>query len=63
MNALAEVLSVERSANERAELRETWKAIMLSPTLEVCEALLRGESVPLERLNQEWVERFGRPER
>lgn len=36
-----------------------YRAIMLSPTLEVCCALLRHERVPLNRLDQEWVERFG----
>ena len=33
--------------------------MMLAPTLEVCVALLRGESVPIERLDAEWVKRFG----
>jgi hypothetical protein len=33
--------------------------MMLSPSLEVCEALLRGESVPLEKLDKDWVGRFG----
>jgi hypothetical protein len=32
---------------------------MLAPSIEVCEALLRGENVPLERLDLEWVRRFG----
>ena len=51
------------AAGKRAELREIWKAIVLSPTLELCEALLRGESVPVERLDCEWVERLGRQRR
>jgi hypothetical protein len=36
-----------------------WRAFMLSPSIEVCEALLRGESVPLDRLDPVWVRRFG----
>jgi hypothetical protein len=32
--------------------------MMLALTLEVCEALLRGEAVPVERLDPEWVKRF-----
>jgi hypothetical protein len=42
------------------EVRNCWKAMMLADSLEVCEALLRGESVPVERLRPEWVKRFGR---
>jgi hypothetical protein len=33
--------------------------MMLAPSIEVCEALLRGESVPLDRLDPVWVRRFG----
>jgi hypothetical protein len=36
-----------------------WKAMMLAPTLEICQALLRGESVPIDQLRPEWVARFG----
>ena len=35
------------------------RAILLSPTLEVCEALLRGERVPLSKLDPVWVRRYG----
>lgn len=49
---------------EHRELRwpdagRLWRAFMLSPSIEVCEALLRGESVPLSRLDPVWVRRFG----
>ena len=37
-----------------------WRAMMLAPRLDVCQALLRGESVPIEKLDPEWVRRFGR---
>jgi hypothetical protein len=40
--------------------RAMWKAMMLSGgSLEICEALLRDEPVPLSRLDPEWVERYG----
>jgi hypothetical protein len=42
------------------ELREAGKAIMLAPSLAVCEALLRGETVPLSQLEPVWVARLGR---
>lgn len=44
---------------ERAASR-IWRAMMLAPRVEVCEALLRGESVPVASLDSEWVARFGR---
>lgn len=40
--------------------RAVWRAVVLSPNVETCEALLRGESVPLGRLGPEWCRRFGR---
>lgn len=41
-------------------LRIVWKAWMLATSEEVLRALLRGEDVPLEKLDPEWVDRFGR---
>ena len=32
----------------------------LAPDIGTCEALLRGESVPVAALDQDWVSRFGR---
>jgi hypothetical protein len=40
--------------------RACWQAMMLAPSLEVCAALLRGESVPLNALDGEWAARFGK---
>jgi hypothetical protein len=37
-----------------------WRALMLSPTVDVWIALLAGERVPADRLDQAWLERFGR---
>jgi hypothetical protein len=42
------------------EASRGWRALMLAPTLEICRALLRGESVPVDKLRAEWVARFGR---
>lgn len=48
-------------AEERAaETRRIWTAMMLAPELETCRALLRGEQVPVDRLDPTWLERFGR---
>ena len=54
-------LAVELERRELAwpDAAKLWRAFMLSPTLEVCEALLRGEDVPLDRLDPSWVQRFG----
>jgi hypothetical protein len=49
----------EGGRGEASELARIWRAMMLSPSLEVCEALLRGEIVPVGRLDAEWVVRFG----
>jgi hypothetical protein len=61
-NALARPLSQAppEPFEEDATAARIWRAIMLAPSLEVCRALLRGETVPLERLDPEWVKRFGR---
>jgi hypothetical protein len=37
-----------------------YRAIMLAPSLPICEALLRRETVPVGRLDPEWVARLGR---
>ncbi len=47
------------TAPERHAWNRAWRAVMLSPSIEVCEALLRGESVPVDRLDPVWVKRFG----
>jgi hypothetical protein len=41
------------------DLAAVYRAVMLAPTLSVCEALLRGETVPLSRLDPVWVRRLG----
>jgi hypothetical protein len=44
---------------ERRRADRVFKALMLAPTLEIGEALLRGERVPLNKLRLAWVKRFG----
>jgi hypothetical protein len=41
------------------ELARHWRAIVLSPSIEICESLLRHERVPLSRLDQQWIARLG----
>ena len=52
-----------RDAYQSEEARATrrlWRNMMLSGgDLEICEALCRGESVPIELLDQAQVRRFG----
>jgi hypothetical protein len=52
----------ELARPERRALQDFWRALMLARDVDTFEALLAGESVPLERLEPEWVERFGRRE-
>lgn len=47
-------------APERHAMRRFWKALMLAKDVGTFEALLDGESVPLDRLDPVWVKRFGR---
>lgn len=36
-----------------------YQAVMLAPTLPICEALLRNEPVPVSALDPVWAKRFG----
>jgi hypothetical protein len=57
---LAVELEAERfDSDERRQMRIFWKIIMLSPDLETCEALLRGQKVPRHRFDPTWFQRFG----
>ena len=49
-------LSIEHPC---ADATAGWRALMLAPTVELYNALLAGEAVPLSALRQEWVRRFG----
>ncbi len=49
-----------RQARQHDWLWRLRKAVLLSPTVDICEALLRGEQVPTVLLDQEALRRFGR---
>ena len=57
--AVLERLVPETRHQREEQSRRIWRAMMLSPTVEVCDALLRGESMPAEKLDASWVARFG----
>ncbi len=46
---------------ERDDLTRQWVAMMISPRVEIAEALLRDENVPLGRLDPKWVARLADP--
>lgn len=52
---------VEREVDREAilEARRGIKAMRLAPTLEVYEALLNGQPVPNDQLDQTWARRYG----
>jgi hypothetical protein len=52
-------LSLWLESEERRQSLDFLKAIRLAPTLEVCEALLRGEKVPVSRLDPRWRKAYG----
>ena len=48
-----------RESAERQAMLRVHRAIRLAPTLEVCEALLRGERVPRTALDPMWRKAYG----
>lgn len=56
---LCDEILARRDQRRRDQADRIYRAMMLAPRIEVCEALLRGESVPLKDLDPIWVERFG----
>jgi hypothetical protein len=50
-----------QSIDERRadEARRGLRALELAPTLEIYQALMRGEKVPVDQLNREAVLRYG----
>lgn len=61
IEALQPVITKQKLSKspEREESRRLWRALMLATTPEMWAALARGESVPIEDLDQEWIRRFG----
>ena len=39
--------------------RRLARAVLLAPTIEICEALLHGEPVPVKHLDPLWAKRYG----
>src|SRR5262245_13495952 len=62
-NPSGRVVSVRAETPEERQAREEYErgslAMALAPTLEVCRALLRGERVPVETLDQAQLARYG----
>jgi len=57
---LAVELDAEWHSSEDARrYRRGWKAWMLAPTLDIYRALMEGQTVPVGKLDPEWVTRFG----
>jgi hypothetical protein len=52
-----EVVQAEQAVWDR-RLRHLERAIHLAPTIEICEALLRGEAVPASKLDPDAVQRY-----
>ena len=51
-------MSATFDAAEREQLTRQWVAMMLAPRIEIAEALLRNEAVPLAQLDLVWVKRL-----
>ena len=57
-----ELLQLEEQAREQQRedaIYRLGRAVMLAPNIAICEALLRGEHVPISRLDPDWVRRYG----
>jgi hypothetical protein len=48
-----------RNTDKRMRSLQILKAVRLAPTLEICEALLRGETVPKGMLDPAWRKAYG----
>lgn len=59
LDACEPLLARYRDSNLRRWSQFAAKCVRLAPNLETCEALMRGEKVPMSRLDPEWVRRYG----
>ena len=59
LDALEPVLVKFRDSRLRRESLAILRALRLAPSLEVCEAIMRGDRVPLSRLDPEWARAYG----
>ena len=56
----AEIHNAVHDSDRNADEGRMWlKALRLAPSLDVFEALLRGESVPRSRLDPDWAKAYG----
>ena len=49
----------ELNAWRDEEVQRGIKAMRLSPSLEVCRALLKGQIVPVDAMDQRWARKYG----
>lgn len=59
LDALEPILSRYRATRERSEANHLLKATRLARSLDVAEALLMGEAVPLSQLDPAWRKAYG----
>lgn len=59
LNAMGPFLAKYRDSRERRAANHILKMLRLSPTLEVCEALMAGRKVHRDRLDPYWARRYG----
>ena len=50
----------EPESEREWQVLRIWRALVLAPDIATCEALLRGEAVPLSRLDPLWAARLRR---
>lgn len=58
LEALEPVITKYRDSKKRRESLAMHRALCLAPSLDVFEALCRGEKVPRSRLDQKWLRAF-----
>jgi len=58
-DAIEPLLAKYRGSDARRRHLFDLKCVRLAPDLETCEALMRGERVPVSRLDQEWAKAYG----
>jgi hypothetical protein len=56
---LCDHLVCRHQAQQARAANRLWRAIMLSPTIETCEALLKTQPVPRAALDPIWARRLG----
>ena len=57
-DAIEPLLAKYRDSADRRRHLFDIKCVRLAPDLETCEALMRGDRIPLSRLDQEWAKAY-----